>query len=215
MTSRRGARKPIYGMGRHNHENNVAIPGFTSLVMLSGDDTFTSNPPQSQLYAYIAPNTDAVWNDTGELYGFKANDPAINDYYDVPVGSTTPVPGTFVKINKTDAVGNQTVARERIRRARGLPVRPARGHRLRQAAGHEQRRSTSPTPAVGSLRCRLRRRPRGQFDERPDLEDWSSIRWIRRRARCPCSWRATTSRSRRPTRSTSPTTSRRPGTVCT
>jgi secreted PhoX family phosphatase len=96
-------------MGRHNHENSVAIPGFTNLVMLSGDDTFTSNPPQSQLYAYIAPNTNAVWNDTGELYGFKADDTAINDYYDFPVGSAMSVPGTFVKINKTDAVGNQTV----------------------------------------------------------------------------------------------------------
>ena len=34
----------IYGMGRHNHENNVAIPGFDDLVVLSGDDTFTSGP---------------------------------------------------------------------------------------------------------------------------------------------------------------------------
>ena len=34
----------IYGMGRHNHENDVAIPGFDDLVVLSGDDTFTSGP---------------------------------------------------------------------------------------------------------------------------------------------------------------------------
>ena len=33
---------PIYGMGRHNHENAVPIPGFDDLVVLSGDDTFTS-----------------------------------------------------------------------------------------------------------------------------------------------------------------------------
>ncbi len=34
----------VYGMGRHNHENDVAIPGFDDLVVLSGDDTFTSGP---------------------------------------------------------------------------------------------------------------------------------------------------------------------------
>ena len=34
----------IYGMGRHNHENDVAIPGFDDLVVVSGDDTFTSGP---------------------------------------------------------------------------------------------------------------------------------------------------------------------------
>src|SRR5215211_8621269 len=39
-----GEYQTIYGMGRHNHENNVAIPGFDDLVVLSGDDTFTSGP---------------------------------------------------------------------------------------------------------------------------------------------------------------------------
>ena len=29
---------PIYGMGRHNHENSVPIPGFDQLVVLSGDE---------------------------------------------------------------------------------------------------------------------------------------------------------------------------------
>ena len=36
-----GAYKTIYGMGRHNHENSVAIPGYGHPVVLSGDDTFT------------------------------------------------------------------------------------------------------------------------------------------------------------------------------
>ena len=39
-----GKHHPIQGMGRHNHENSVAIPGFDDLVVLSGDDTFTSGP---------------------------------------------------------------------------------------------------------------------------------------------------------------------------
>ena len=39
-----GKYRTIFGMGRHNHENDVAIPGFDDLVVLSGDDTFTSGP---------------------------------------------------------------------------------------------------------------------------------------------------------------------------
>ena len=39
-----GKTKPIYGMGRHNHENSVAVPGYDGLVVLSGDDTFNTTP---------------------------------------------------------------------------------------------------------------------------------------------------------------------------
>ena len=39
-----GKSHPISGMGRHNHENAVAIPGYGKPVVLSGDDTFTSGP---------------------------------------------------------------------------------------------------------------------------------------------------------------------------
>ena len=39
-----GKHHPIYGMGRHNHENSVPIPGYGYPVVLSGDDTFTSGP---------------------------------------------------------------------------------------------------------------------------------------------------------------------------
>ncbi|MCP9485973.1 MAG: PhoX family protein [Gaiellaceae bacterium MAG52_C11] len=100
--------KGIYGMGRHNHENAVAIPGYGQPVVLSGDDTFTSNPAQSQLYSYIAKDADAVWHDDGDLYGLVLDDAAINDYYDFPVGTTMSQSGTFEKIAKEDAVGDQT-----------------------------------------------------------------------------------------------------------
>src|SRR5512145_1143504 len=71
---RTGKHTPIHGMGRHNHENAVAIPGYDDLVVMSGDDTFTSGPltipaggplapgsrpAQSQLYSYLAPDTDS------------------------------------------------------------------------------------------------------------------------------------------------------------
>ncbi|MDP9482901.1 MAG: PhoX family protein [Chloroflexota bacterium] len=103
-----GARKPILGMGRLNHENTVAIPGYRKVVLLTGDDTFTTNPAQSQVYAYMADDARAVWRDKGSLYGFKADNAAVNDYYDFAPGSTMSVSGTFVKIPRAAAVGNQT-----------------------------------------------------------------------------------------------------------
>ena len=39
-----GKHTTIHGMGRHNHENSVPIPGYHDLAVLSGDDTFTSGP---------------------------------------------------------------------------------------------------------------------------------------------------------------------------
>ena len=100
--------RPIYGMGRHNHENAVAIPGYGHPVVLSGDDTFTSNPAQSQLYSYIAEDADAVWDDEGELYGLVLDDMDINDYYDFGLSSPRSESGTFKKILKADAIGDQT-----------------------------------------------------------------------------------------------------------
>ena len=81
-----GKVKTISGMGRHNHENSVAIPGYGDPVVLSGDDSFVSNPAQSQLYSYIAGDSDAVWNDEGDLWAFVAD--GVDDYYDFPIGST-------------------------------------------------------------------------------------------------------------------------------
>ncbi len=99
-----GEYKTIYGMGRHNHENSVAIPGYDDLVILSGDDTFSA--PASQLYSYIAPDTDAVWNDTGDLWAFVSDDPAINDYGDLSLGMS--VPGSFIKVPRDIATGLST-----------------------------------------------------------------------------------------------------------
>jgi hypothetical protein len=108
----------IYGMGRHNHENNVAIPGFEDLVVLSGDDTFTSGPltgvpfppgidapAQSQLYSYIAPDTDSLLADQGDLWAFVSDDPAVDDYYDFAPGSTQSVAGHFIEVPKNIATG--------------------------------------------------------------------------------------------------------------
>jgi hypothetical protein len=97
-----GAFRSIYGMGRHNHENSVGIPGYGYPVVLSGDDTFDA--PASQLYQYKAASGGDVWNDRGALYAFKAEDPAINDYGDV-TEAMGPVSGTFIPVPTPIATG--------------------------------------------------------------------------------------------------------------
>jgi hypothetical protein len=99
-----GTNRPIWGMGRHNHENSVAIPNFDDLVMLSGDDTFTNSPSQSQLYSYIAPDADAVWNDEGALWAFQTNG-AKQKYEDFVPGDASSVTGQFISVPPLIATG--------------------------------------------------------------------------------------------------------------
>jgi hypothetical protein len=97
--------KPILSMGRFNHENMVAIPGYGHPFMLSGDDTFTSSPAQSQVYAYNAANADAVWNDAGQLMAFVPDGTTVHSYYDFPVGSTMSISGHFIAVPAMIATG--------------------------------------------------------------------------------------------------------------
>jgi hypothetical protein len=100
-----GARRPIWGMGRHNHENSVPVPGTKKVMILSGDDTFTNNPSQSQLYAYIAKNADAVWDDDGRLYAFVSDNPAYQRYEDFIPGDGASIKGKFMPVPKLIATG--------------------------------------------------------------------------------------------------------------
>jgi len=97
-----GAHKSIYGMGRHNHENAVGIPGYGYPVVLSGDDTFDA--PASQLFLYKAASGADVWNDNGKLYAFVADNAAINDYGDV-TEAMPPVSGRFIEVPREIATG--------------------------------------------------------------------------------------------------------------
>jgi hypothetical protein len=142
----------IYGMGRHNHENNVAIPGFDDLVVLSGDDTFTSGPltavpappegtpaisgpvyAQSQLYSYIASDTDSLLADEGNLWAFVADDPDpsdandFNDYYDFAPGSTDSVSGHFIEVPKAIATGKNADGSEVKAADLDYPLPPTNG----------------------------------------------------------------------------------------
>jgi hypothetical protein len=99
-----GAYRSIYGLGRMNHENSVAVPGYDQAVLVTGDDTFTA--PSSQLYLYAAADADAVWNDQGHLWAFVSNDAAINDYGDLT--SSSSVAGHFIQVPDAIADGDQT-----------------------------------------------------------------------------------------------------------
>ena len=135
---RSGHHRPIYGMGRHNHENSVAIPGYGRPVVLSGDDTFTSGPltgvfpagavpAQSQLYSYIAPSTKKLLADKGDLWAFVSDTPGVKSYYDVTPGSGKAVTGHFIKVPKDIATGRNPDGSELKAADKGYPPPPANG----------------------------------------------------------------------------------------
>jgi hypothetical protein len=137
---RTGKHQTIYGMGRHNHENNVAIPGYGHPVVLSGDDTFTSGaltgvtfpagvtaPAQSQLYSYIAPSADAVLGDTGDLWAFVSDNLNFDDYYDFTPGSSQVVSGHFIQVPKMIATGRKPDGTEVKAADLGYPLPPTNG----------------------------------------------------------------------------------------
>ncbi len=96
-----GDYQSIYGMGRHNHEIALAMPGYGHPVVLSGDDTFDA--PASQLYMYTADSGQDVWQDKGSLWAFKSADQAVNDYGDMLAGDE--VTGSFIEVPRTIATG--------------------------------------------------------------------------------------------------------------
>jgi len=133
-----GKQRPIYGMGRHNHENSVPIPGFGKPVVLSGDDTFTSGPltgvfpagavpAQSQLYSYIASSTNALLADEGDLWAFVSDTPGVKNYYDVLPNSGTVVTGHFIKVPKDIATGKNPDGSELKAADKGFPLPPTNG----------------------------------------------------------------------------------------
>jgi hypothetical protein len=109
-----GAFTQVAGMGRHNHENTVVVPGgWNQIAMLSGDDTF--NAPSSQLYLYLANHESHIWEDKGSLWAFRVTrtddgplDPTdpfnnANDYLDIQPGDNWQ--GEFIRVPKKIARG--------------------------------------------------------------------------------------------------------------
>ena len=107
----------IPGMGRHNHENTVVVPGgWNEAVALSGDDTF--NAPSSQLYLYKAATPSGLVTDNGHLWAFRVTetdegpvdeeDPfnGANDYGDITSGDDWQ--GEFIQVPDDVADGTLT-----------------------------------------------------------------------------------------------------------
>jgi len=112
----------LAGAGRHNHENQVIVPGgWDGIVSLSGDDTFTSpstvaRPNFSQLYAFSSKNWKSFQQDKGALWAFRVTgtqdgpvDPedafnGANDYLDINVGDD--FTGEFIPVPSDIARGD-------------------------------------------------------------------------------------------------------------
>jgi hypothetical protein len=100
--------------GRHNHENQVIVPGgWDGIYSVSGDDTFTfpstpARPNLSQLYLFATKNWQRFQRDDGTLWAFRVTgtqsgsvDPTdahngANDYLDMHVGDDWS--GEFIQI---------------------------------------------------------------------------------------------------------------------
>jgi hypothetical protein len=117
---RTGKTKTIYGLGRLNHENTVAIPVDDGIAVLTTDDTFFTNQglagypnAWSQLYMYLADDVDDLLSDGGDLYAFVSETSGYDDYYDfdptTPLVSQPTIDGHFIKVPKHIATGKHPV----------------------------------------------------------------------------------------------------------
>ena len=124
-----GQTRTIWGMGRHNHENSLAVQGYGHPVVLSGDDSFVNNPAQSQVYSYSADSANDVMNDRGDLYAFVSDTPGKDDYFDFAPGDPTSVTGHFELVPKDIATGRRPDGTDLMAADKGYPqpVSPAPG----------------------------------------------------------------------------------------
>ncbi|MEA2678134.1 MAG: hypothetical protein QOJ81_2275 [Chloroflexota bacterium] len=135
-----GKTRPIYGMGRFNHENSIALTQYGHPVLLSGDDTFLADPAGSQAYMYTANSSGDVWKDKGQLWAFVSDNPAINDYYDFNnANAPQSVSGHWIPVPKAIATGKNPDGTDMmaadVPAAYGGPYNPPGPGEMTNAAG--------------------------------------------------------------------------------
>jgi hypothetical protein len=118
LNTETGEYQQIESMGRLNHENTIALPGYSRIALLTTDDTFDG--PSAQLYLYLAGNEGQVWHDQGSLWAFrvtgtdagtvKAQDAfnGANDYLDLEPGEV--FTGEFIRVPQEIARGDTELA---------------------------------------------------------------------------------------------------------
>ena len=120
-----GKTKPIYGMGRFNHENSRRDPRLRRArgALRRRHVPDESAPASSQLYMYTAADSDELWDDAGTLHAFVADEPptADNDYFDLQPGET--INGNFLPVPEQIAKGKAADGHE-LTRAVDFPNYP-------------------------------------------------------------------------------------------
>lgn len=117
LDAQTGKHTQVAGMGRLNHENTIALPGYNQLALLTTDDTFSAT--SAQLYMYLANHESHIWQDKGSLWAFRVtrtdapmnpNDPfnGANDYLDIEPGDDWQ--GEFIRVPKQIARGETGAA---------------------------------------------------------------------------------------------------------
>lgn len=118
LNTETGESTPVPGMGRLNHENTIALPGYNQLALVTTDDTFDG--PSAQLYMYLATNQRKLFEDKGRLYAFQVTHDSegkvdrhnpfngANDYLDLGPGDE--FQGRFIPVPKDIAMGTTGVA---------------------------------------------------------------------------------------------------------
>ena len=143
-------------MGRHNHENSVAIPGYGHPVVLSGDDTFTA-PRRSCTSTSAATRTRS--GPTRARSGLRVDNAAINDYGDLSSRRPQMIAGDVQPQDRRGRpIAKATRPRSRTGRTRTTSS---------SSSGSRTSPTTAPTPNVvyfadtGEPRALPNRRPAG------------------------------------------------------
>jgi hypothetical protein len=84
-------------------------------------------PSQSQIYSYVAPSTNALLADEGDLWAFVSDTPGVRNYYDVLPNSGTVVTGHFIPVPKNIATGLNPDGSEVKAADFGFPLPPTNG----------------------------------------------------------------------------------------